>query len=234
MLNVSLRKASGARLQKKSKYFSVYTIGDDDKKQIIAFQESSDVLFNELFKWFNSQDSLPEIRKELTIQFVDKTDELPETINNVFAWFYQFIKILDDPDNELTQFLSDLKNDYPDLIKNEKKLLDRSKKVEEIAKKYSIFIKVDEALSSGSNRLMSASTSVILKPIIKKRFKWLEDEIKDYKPEILKYEPAITIRLTNINEDSFQFEMNSTVFDSLLNDLIALKLELDAVQKWQK
>lgn len=213
----------------KTNFFLINTLDKEDKEEFKDLQEASNELFDEIFTWFYNQKSFPSIKNELTILFAKKTGEAPEKINNVIARIYKLIKIFRDPENEVNNFIEDFKECYSELIKNEEVLSERLVKISGLSKKYDLFFKIEETVSLGSSFLKTSSITVVLKPVIKDRFDFGKMDIKDYKPEILHYEPCVLFEMIKSDDEKISFQMTPENFDRFLNHLISVQLELKAV-----
>lgn len=214
----------------KTNYFSMNSLSDDQKKDLKTMIEAKDELFREIEQWFDSHNSIPRITNKVTKIFVDKTGFDVDIVNDVFASFYFLLKILTKEGNDSDNLIEDLKSLYSDQITNENSLKTRIKSIGSIAKKYELLFKRHLTQIAGCPVLTNASTSVIIKPIIKKGFDYDEIDIKDYKPKVIEYAPSVLIELRRENDSTdFVFQMTPDNFVRFLNDLIALQIELKAV-----
>lgn len=214
----------------KTNYFSINTLDSEDKEQYKFLQKASKKLFNEIFIWFNSQESLPTFKSNITKYFVEKTGDLPETIDNIFVLFYRLTNVLKDKENRVDFFIEDLIKSYPDLIIDKEVLSNRIKKIGKVALKFELFYKIENTLSSGAETIKGSSISVVLKPVLKEGYDPEKTDIKDYNPEIIQYVPSIFFEMTRADNKNFLFQMTPENFEKFLNHLVSVQIELNAVR----
>lgn len=213
----------------KTNYFLTEKI---NVEEIERLQNADEALFQEIRKWYLEQKTFPRINKELTKHFTQKTDFKAEDVIKTFSaifWLKRlFVEYGDDSPHD---FVDDLKSIHPEAIKTDiDSLTKRVVEVHEIAKYYESIISAESAVRNGAPMLKGASTSIIVKPVFKERFDFDKQDIKDYKPVFLKFEPCVLFELHDANDNTLTFQMGTDSFERFLNDMISLQIELNTVK----
>jgi hypothetical protein len=215
----------------KTTFFLENELEEEDIEKIKNFQRSDINLFNLIKDWFLQQSEFPRIDHKLTRRFAKETNKSAEEVNNTILSIYWLNRILTEyKDDSMEDFIEDIKILNPEIIEDEAIFKDRLNSVLNISKVYSKFFKSEKAKSAGAPMLKSSSTNVVLKPVIEEKFDFDKLDIKDYKPQIIKYEPCVLIELSDSNDKTLSFQMDSLSFERFLNNLIALQIELNAVK----
>lgn len=215
----------------KTTFFLENELEEKDIVKLKNLQESDNDLFNMISDWFLEQSEYPEFNSNLTKVFALKTNKSAEKVNNTLVSIYWLSRIFTDyKDDSTNDFIEDIKSLNPDLVIDEAILKERITSVHSISKVFSAFFKAESTKSAGAPLLKTSSANVILKPVIAEKFDFDKQDIKDYKPQIIKYEPCVLIELSDSNNKSLSFQMDSLTFERFLNNLIALQIELNATK----
>jgi len=215
----------------KTKLFLSEKIEESDIEKIKNLQEVKPELFLEIKNWFLEQNEHPRINTKLTVKFAESTNSSAEEVINTVNSIYWLNLLLNDYSEDTPEdIIEDLKLINPDCIINEETLYSRFKDVGEIASKFSLFVKSQRTKGYGAPTLKGSNSTIIIKPVIDKRFVFDEQDIKDYKPNILKNEICVLIELQDSNNKNFSFQTDAENFERFLNDLIALQIELNTVK----
>jgi len=215
----------------KTTIFLTEELEEKEIKRIKDLQEAKDSLFKEIQKWFLEQNEYPRITKELTKEIAQKVDCSAKDVNKAFMSVYWINNLFIEYDNDSPDdFFEDIKSINPDIIVDEEILLNRLKEIYNITSKYRIFVKSRNTKFFGAPILKSSSSSVIIKPVIEKRFEFDKQNIKDYRPRIIKKEPCVLIELNDSDDNHLYFQMDSDNFERFINDMIALQIELNSIK----
>ena len=215
----------------KTSFFLENELDEKDIERIKTIQAADEGLFSLIKNWYLDQPEFPRINRKLTKEFASKTNKSAEEVNKVIKSIFFLNRLFIDYEGDtVDNFIDDIKVVNPSIIVDETTFKNRLDDIQNISSVFRMFVKSETAKSAGAPMLDSSNTSVILKPVIDEIFDFDKQDIKDYNPQIVKYEPCVLIQLKNSNGKSISFQMDSESYERFLNNLIALQIELKAAK----
>lgn len=210
----------------KTNFFTRYSFDKEDQEKILAIQEIDDSLFSLIESHLISKKAIRlesdnEIRKLVKSSGVE-TEVFLSSLNTVY-WLARLLAR--NYHDSIQDFIDDIKDIYPEAVKDEAILVSRFEKINHIAINLKPLIKIDKVKEEGLPILESTSTTIVLKPVFEERFDFDKIDIKDYKPKQIKQVALAVIELKNSYDNYFTFQLDSFEFERFLNDLIALQIE---------
>lgn len=215
----------------KTRFFTRFRFNKDDQEKILFIQGIDESLFSLVENHYLEKKSLLPLTDREIRDLVKKSgvsvDILTKSINNVY-WIVMTLARQDKDDpNDLCE---DIKELYPDSVKDVTILNTRLKRLAKISKDYIELIKIKDVQEEGLPHLSRTSTTVAIKPVFTERFDFDEIDIKDYKPLKLKQTACAIIEFQNSYKKYFTFQLDSYELERLINELIALQIELKSVE----
>lgn len=215
----------------KTKFFTRFRFNKEDQEKIIFVQEVDEPLFSIIENHFSEKRTLLALTDREVRDLVQKSgvtvDLLTKSLNNIFFLVMTLARNEKDDPNDL---IEDIKEVYPDCVKDVTILNDRVKRIAKISKNYIELFKIKEVKEEGLPQLSRTSTTVAVKPVFTERFDFDEIDIKEYKPLKLKQTACAIIEFQNSYKKYFTFQLDSFELERLINELIALQIELKSVE----
>ena len=211
----------------KTKFFSRFALGEEDKDNLVLIQEMDETLFILLESHFIKINSLRQKNDTEVRQLVEDSKSNPDIVGPALNAFYSILTILSQELKEnVEEFTKDISDIYPDCVKDYPLLSTRIAKIYNLAIKYKLLFQKNDVKSNGAPQLEDLNASVIIKPVFEEPFNFDEIDIKEYKPKRISQVACVLIEIENTKGESINFQVDANEFERLLNNLIALQIEL--------
>ncbi|MCK4666398.1 hypothetical protein KAU33_06600 [Candidatus Dependentiae bacterium] len=211
----------------KTNFFTRYSFDKEDQEKILAIQEIDDSLFNLIESHIIDKKAIRSASDNEIRELVKSSGvEAGVILNSVNRVFWLVRLLANNYQDSIQDFTDDIKELYPNAVKDETTLVSRFEKINHIAFDFRPLLKTNRVKKEGLPTLEETSTTVVLKPVFEERFDFDKIDIKDYKPKRMKQVALAVIELKNSYDNYFTFQLDSFEFEQFLNDLIALQIEL--------
>jgi len=215
----------------KTNFFNRYGLSDDRKEILLTLFKLDDSTFSLVVdqlveKEFMYDMSDKEIRE--IVQKSNQTSLIMIDSLNACNWLVGILSLEIKEDSK--DIIDDFKEIFTESLDEFVDFDKRMYRLIELSQKYKLNKQAEKVKDYGAPLFKEINGSVILKPVFEESFKFGEIDIKDYKPNLKRKIAYILLEFVNSNDDTLSFQLDSTEFERLLNELIALQIELKSLQ----
>jgi len=210
----------------KSKYFKVYSLSEEGKKNIIVLANLSDELLEVIFSYLNDLKTYQPYEKSAILSLAEKTGESAERLRKAVFAADTFAKRMGELDDSAQDLYSDLVS-LNILSQSIPQFLRFLEKLSSISKKYYLLYRATDTSEGGVPNLSRTSMTVALKPVFDKDFVYGTNDIMKYSPQMINFAAVAHISIERDDcSQVFPFQVKKADLDKFITDLIVLQKQL--------
>lgn len=216
----------------KSELFRKLSIEEVAYPRLMSALSSDEKVFDIIFDYLKSLDDYRQIDPNQVEKIADSINFAAKEVVDLVGILIGFLELLTRHDDKIDDVLDDMIEDSKGEFSLGEKERARLNRFDEIRDNYLMSRQRGFAKVSGNKVFLSMSTSVALKPVLEKRYDNDTDKIDEYEPKMNGFVPVVMIEIKRReDETSYAFQMSKAMFAEFLNDLLALRIELEQVEK---